>query len=68
VQDSEPVSRLILRDISQVELLSYEWTDETGLKQLIDAEPEGLPYATELLITFEDEREYRRVFDLANGT
>jgi len=26
VQDSEPVTRLILREVSQVELLAYEWT------------------------------------------
>ena len=68
VQDSEPVSRLVLREVQQVEVLAYEWEDETGVKQLLDVEPKQLPYAAELLVTLENERQYRRIFDLANGT
>ncbi|MBX2869252.1 MAG: type II secretion system minor pseudopilin GspJ [Acidiferrobacterales bacterium] len=68
VQDSEPVSRLVLRDVRQVEVLAYEWEEGAGVKQLLDAEPAQLPYAAELLVTLENEREYRRIFDLANGT
>lgn len=67
VQDSEPQSRLVLRGISRVDILHYQWTDELGVQQLFELEPNVMPYATELLITLDGDKNYRRVFDLANG-
>ncbi|MGI9318528.1 MAG: type II secretion system minor pseudopilin GspJ [bacterium] len=67
VQDSEPRSRLVLRGVSRIDILHYQWTDSLGAQQLFELEPGALPYATELLITMDDEKNYRRIFDLANG-
>ena len=67
VQDSEPQSRLILQGVSRVDVIHYRWTDELGVQQLFELDATTLPYATELLITMDDEKNYRRIFDLANG-
>ncbi len=67
VQDSEPESRLVLQGVAQIDMLHYQWSDELGVQQLFELDPDALPYATELLINMDDEKSYRRLFDLANG-
>ena len=67
VQDSEPQSRLIMQGVSRVDILHYQWSDELGVQQMFELDANSLPYATELLITMDDDKNYRRLFDLANG-
>ena len=68
VQDSEPVSRLILSGVSEIEVTNYEWSDEGGVQQSFDAGDGELPYATELSISLDNDQSFRRLFDLANGS
>ena len=68
VQDSEPFSRLMLRDISELSMQTFSWDDILGVQQRYDVDAEGLPYALELNVTLDDSRQFRKVFDLANGT
>ncbi len=68
VQDSLPQSRLILRQVSQIDVVNYKWEDDLGVQQFFASNSDDLPYATELLIIMDDESSYRRIFDLANGS
>jgi len=68
VQDSEPTSRRILEKVAVVEVIAYEWRDEDGVRQILDSEAEGLPFGAELLISMDDDKDYRRIIDLANGS
>ncbi len=68
VQDSEPASRLVLRGVRDLAFTTYRWDDREGLQQRFDADTAGLPYALELIVSLDDDRTFRRVFDLANGS
>ena len=68
VQDTAAKSRLILSGVYQIEVINYQWSDDQGVQQQFDLDEFGLPYATELLISMDDENSYRRLFDLANGS
>ena len=67
VQDSETASRLVLRGVRDVALLTYSWDREQGVQQRLDGNASGIPYAVELSVSLDDDREFRRLFDLANG-
>jgi hypothetical protein len=68
VQDTLPQSVLVLTGVAGVQLVNYEWSDDTGVQPLFDDTGNELPYATELVVQMDDDKEYRRLFDLANGT
>lgn len=68
VQDSEPFSRLMLRNVSDVAFQTFSWDDQLGVQQSLDAAAQGLPYALEVNLILDDDRKYRKVFDLANGS
>lgn len=68
VQDSEPFSRLMLRGVDDIAFQTYSWDDTLGVQQRYDADADGLPYGLEINIVLGDDRRFRKVFDLANGT
>jgi len=68
VQDSEPQSVLVLTGVAAVQLISYVWNDDEGVQPLFDNSVNQLPYGAELIVQMDDEKEYRRLFDLANGS
>jgi len=68
VQDTLPQSVLVLTGVAGVQLVNYEWSDDAGVQPLFDDTGNELPYATELVVQMDDDKEYRRLFDLANGT
>ena len=68
VQDSEPHSMLVIDGVDSVELTNYRWDDDNGVQALLDDSLDSLPYAVELVVTMDDEKVYRRIFDLANGS
>ena len=67
VQDSEPASRLVLRGVSDIGVLTYSWDRTQGVQQRFDGDSAGIPYAVELTVAMDDDRTFRRLFDLANG-
>jgi general secretion pathway protein J len=67
VQDSEPVSRLILRGIRDIALQTYAWDQIQGVQQRFDDAAAGVPYAVEFTLSTDDDKTFRRLFDLANG-
>lgn len=68
VQDSEPVSRRVLSGIAQLEMRTLQWTDESGVREAVDPVPGTMPYGIELVVSLNNGKSYRRLFDLANGS
>lgn len=68
VQDSEPTSRRVLENVAVVDVVVYEWRDEDGVRQILDGELAALPFGAEILVSMDNDRDYRRLFDLANGS
>ncbi len=67
--DSEPAVLQVIEGVESIDMLSFEWSDESGLQQLSEWQEEALlPYGLELNITMDDQRTFRRLFDLANGS
>ncbi|MEA3291613.1 MAG: type II secretion system minor pseudopilin GspJ [Pseudomonadota bacterium] len=68
VQDSEQVAVRVAEKIESVELVFFLWDDDSGLRQVAEwTKQDQLPAGVELLITLDDEKPYRRIFDMPNG-
>lgn len=68
VQDSEQVAVRVAEKVESVELGFFRWDDDSGLRQVAEwGKQDQLPAGIELLITLDNEKPYRRLFDLPNG-
>lgn len=68
VEDSLPQSRLLLRNVDSLEIIAWQWTDQRGLQSTFNTVSGSLPYAVELTLILENGEQYRRLFEIANGS
>ena len=64
---SNDYERDMLSGVLSVDVEYYSYTSENTLKTAPDWSEDGLPVATELIVTLENGKEYRRLFEVAGG-
>lgn len=69
-QDSEELSRAVLRDVRDLDLEYLRWSAETQTLQRSSGWPDTgtLPVGVDLLLTLDSGDQYRRVLVMANGS
>ncbi|MEM7195371.1 MAG: type II secretion system minor pseudopilin GspJ [Pseudomonadota bacterium] len=68
-QDAELASLVVMEQVDSVLIDAFEWNDIQGVRRMDRSAISGnVPYGLELIITLDNDQEFRRVFDLANGS